>query len=235
MDDRIKYIIEKRKQVGWTIRQLANMAGLSYGEALHVERKGIYCETYVTKLTKAVDEALRVFLDQDLDKALDKAIAIKDSELKSDEASEIIIKKSDNKIQRISQKKDRKWSNQHEKCVKCGTTEKKHTAHGLCRTCYDYFNENRQKAHSRTYGIAGKRITKGYLVREYIIKKKSLTDIAKECFCTRQFIKKKMNEFKIPSRNLSPILSINNFDRLGIVTLQTIFLKYCHHNPIGHS
>jgi transcriptional regulator with XRE-family HTH domain len=48
VDERIKSLKEKRKQLGWTIKLLAEKADLSFGEALHVERKGIYCHAKVS-------------------------------------------------------------------------------------------------------------------------------------------------------------------------------------------
>ncbi len=168
MDERIKILIEKRKKLGLTIRQLAERADLSYGEALHVEKNGIYNETYVSKLTKALNNALR-------------------------------IKRKESGIPELGN--DQKWSLKHEECINCGTTKITHAGRGLCRSCYNFNNENQTKDHRRIRGIAGKKLTREYLVEEYLIKQKSLNDIAKECFCTRQFVYKKMREFKIPSRD----------------------------------
>ncbi len=39
------------------------------------------------------------------------------------------------------------WSKKHDKCIKCGTTEKKHKGNGLCVNCYR--KENRYKYYER--------------------------------------------------------------------------------------
>ncbi|MCA1669689.1 MAG: HNH endonuclease [Thermomicrobia bacterium] len=32
-----------------------------------------------------------------------------------------------------------RWSRKHDRCVKCGTTERPHNARGLCCNCYVYW------------------------------------------------------------------------------------------------
>jgi len=93
------------------------------------------------------------------------------------------------------------WSHKHDNCVMCGTTEEAHKARGLCVYCYDRDIEKKQKSHKRKRGIASKILTKEYLIKLYLIDQRSLNDIAKECCCTRQFVYKKMKEFKIPTRS----------------------------------
>ena len=46
-------------------------------------------------------------------------------------------------------------------------------------------------------------LLKDYLLEEYIEKKKSLADIAKECQITRQYVHKKMKEYGIQTRSKS--------------------------------
>ena len=36
------------------------------------------------------------------------------------------------------------WSIEHEKCIQCGTTERKHYAKGLCKRCYSRTREKRR-------------------------------------------------------------------------------------------
>ena len=93
------------------------------------------------------------------------------------------------------------WAKLFENCIKCGTTERNHRARGLCDKCYDQTYENKLKTYDRTRGIAGKVLTEEYLKEEYVSKKKSLSDIAISCSCSRQFVHKKMLEFKIPTRD----------------------------------
>lgn len=95
------------------------------------------------------------------------------------------------------------WSRKFEKCKKCGTNETNHKAQGLCMTCYHQEIEKRHKSHARGLGIAAKKLTRQYLLVEYFDNKKSPSDIAKECGCTRQYVYKKMVEYNIPFRNKS--------------------------------
>jgi lambda repressor-like predicted transcriptional regulator len=60
MDERIASLIEKTDRLGWTLRQVAEKADLSYAETCHVLRRKIYNETYVSKLTIAIDDALGI-------------------------------------------------------------------------------------------------------------------------------------------------------------------------------
>lgn len=58
MDDRIKSIIEKRKKLGWTLKELAEKACLFNKEASLVEEKRIYSQQYISKLSEILDKAL---------------------------------------------------------------------------------------------------------------------------------------------------------------------------------
>lgn len=93
------------------------------------------------------------------------------------------------------------WSQKHEKCINCGTTEVKHIARGLCVSCYNKFQYQKHKGKKIAFGLASKKLTKKYLLREYIDKEKSLSDIARECNCTRAFVYKKTVEYEIPLRS----------------------------------
>lgn len=44
------------------------------------------------------------------------------------------------------------WNKKYDACIECGTTEKKHTGHGLCSTCYW-----RQKTGSKKTGESKKK------------------------------------------------------------------------------
>jgi|WetSurMetagenome_2_1015567.scaffolds.fasta_scaffold40259_1 hypothetical protein len=99
--------------------------------------------------------------------------------------------------------KSKKWSRSYDSCQECGTTDIAHSGKGLCKKCYSFKNELTHKSHQRIRGVAGKTITKEFLEKEYIQNHKSLTDIAKVCSCTRQFIHKKMKGYGIQSRDMS--------------------------------
>jgi predicted DNA-binding protein YlxM (UPF0122 family) len=94
------------------------------------------------------------------------------------------------------------WARKYKKCTKCGTTKVKHLSRGLCVKCYHKEVENKHKQHIRKHGIASKKLTKEYLVNHYFKGKKSLSDIAEESSCSRQFVYKKMLEYEIPRRTL---------------------------------
>ena len=93
------------------------------------------------------------------------------------------------------------WSRKHKRCIRCGTLNVKHVARGLCVSCYNKFLHRRHRGKRTTRGLASKKLTKENLVSEYIGKKKSLRDIAKECNCTSQYVYKKMIEYDVPLRN----------------------------------
>jgi len=94
------------------------------------------------------------------------------------------------------------WARKHNKCIKCGTTQEKHLSRGLCVKCYHKDIESRHKKVTRQRGIAAKKLTKEYLINQYFKEKKSLSDIAEESSCSRQFVYKKMLEYGIPRRTL---------------------------------
>jgi hypothetical protein len=93
------------------------------------------------------------------------------------------------------------WSQRFEKCQSCGTTELKHRAKGLCVNCYGKETERKHKAHPRKRGIAGKKLTKEYLLEQYLGRKRSLSDIAKECGCSRQYVYKRLTHFDLQLRS----------------------------------
>lgn len=93
-----------------------------------------------------------------------------------------------------------KWSLQYSACVKCGTSKIPHKSNGLCSGCYQKKTEQRNSSLNRKRGGASNIITKDFLIKEYIENKNSLADIAKICFCSRQYIHKMIKHFKIPLR-----------------------------------
>lgn len=101
-----------------------------------------------------------------------------------------------NKTKLIAQK----WAHDFDKCVSCGKDDIPHASKGLCDRCYGKYQYRRINPHM--YLPAKDKtiiLSEEYLFQEYIKNKKSLSDIAKEYGCTRQFIYKKMKEYGIPS------------------------------------
>jgi len=93
------------------------------------------------------------------------------------------------------------WSQKYERCVSCGTTEVRHIARGFCVSCYNKFLHKRHKGKRAPRALASNKLTNNYLLQEYIEKKKSLRDIAKECNCTHSYVYKKIVEYNIPIRD----------------------------------
>src|SRR4030042_2540334 len=94
-----------------------------------------------------------------------------------------------------------KWSLKFERCVKCGRNDVKHLARGLCLYCHQQETEKRGRGKQRiAKGLASGKLNYQYLYEEYVNKKLSLSDIAKDCDCGRQYVYKRMVEFNIPLR-----------------------------------
>ena len=94
-----------------------------------------------------------------------------------------------------------KWSLKFDRCVQCGRNDIKHVARGLCIYCYRQETEKRIRGKQREkYGLVSKTLNYEYLHEEYVNKNRSLSDIAKDCDCGRQYVYKKMKEFNIPLR-----------------------------------
>jgi predicted DNA-binding protein YlxM (UPF0122 family) len=85
--------------------------------------------------------------------------------------------------------------------VNCGRNDVKHVARGLCLYCYRQETEKRNRGKQRLKkGLASYKLNYEYLFEEYVNKKRSLGDIAKDCRCARQYVYKKMKQFNIPLR-----------------------------------
>jgi hypothetical protein len=113
---------------------------------------------------------------------------------------------SDNKMSNAEERKPIKmqldsltqkpWSLKYDRCIKCGDDETRHIAQGLCLKCYQRNTESKD----RNEGMKHK-LYYSYLCEEYINKKRSLNDIAKDCNCTRQNVFKAMKQWGIPFRD----------------------------------
>lgn len=95
------------------------------------------------------------------------------------------------------------WSRKFERCVECGTTAFKHRSQGLCCPYYNRQIEQQHKDVQRHRGVASTKLTKQFLIEQYCDCQKSLSDIARLCSCTRQYVFKKMREYGIPLRSQS--------------------------------
>ena len=97
------------------------------------------------------------------------------------------------------------WAKQHDKCLKCGTTEFRHSGRGLCMRCYNFDSELRRKAHihPKTFRRRMAPISFDDLQRGYFDESMSTTDLARRYNCTRQYIHKLLRQHGIVRRNLS--------------------------------
>lgn len=92
------------------------------------------------------------------------------------------------------------WAINFDKCIKCGTNEILHASKGLCRRCYQALIESKHKHHEKLPKVSITILTKEFLLKEYSKGNKSLSDLAKECGCTRQFVYKKLKEYGLSGK-----------------------------------
>ena len=116
----------------------------------------------------------------------------------------------------------------YSQCIKCGSSDKPHISRGLCKSCYDKDIERRHKDNERiqNYGGSSKLLTAEYLAENYTKQNKSLSDIAKETNCSRQYVHKKLKEHPIPLRSKSAARDL---------ALTKDKLKFERHNEDGTS
>jgi intein-encoded DNA endonuclease-like protein len=94
------------------------------------------------------------------------------------------------------------WSRKFEKCIHCGSSEVKHIAKGLCKTCYTLNTEAEHKKHQRHQrGFSSNFLTKEKLIELYIEQEMSLSDIGKLAGCTRNNVHYKLKKFGIDARS----------------------------------
>jgi predicted DNA-binding protein YlxM (UPF0122 family) len=108
-------------------------------------------------------------------------------------------------IQNKPVKKRCEWARHYNQCIKCGSSDKPHVSRGLYKSCYDKDIEGRHKDNKRiqNYGGSSKLLTAEYLTENYTKQNKSLSDIAKETNCSRQYVHKKLKTCGIPLRSKS--------------------------------
>lgn len=61
---------------------------------------------------------------------------------------------------KVKKSKSNKWSKKYDTCIKCGTTERKHQANGLCWKCYKEYST--AKTSYKSYRFTGLRWSKKY-------------------------------------------------------------------------
>lgn len=93
------------------------------------------------------------------------------------------------------------WAKHYKRCINCGTVDIRHLARGLCARCYYRATEDRHNIRDRKRGLASKILTRQFLEEEYLSKKRSASEIARETSCARQYVYIKLNEYGIPRRS----------------------------------
>jgi hypothetical protein len=115
-----------------------------------------------------------------------------------------------------------KWATHHDRCRRCGTTDRPHRAKGLCKRCYhaEHNARLRKKPGGRRVGPRGpslrSQIPKPLLEKLYHDQQLSLQDIADRYGCTRVLVYLLMKEYGIPRRSYSKARRIAQ--RAGKVT-----------------
>jgi uncharacterized protein YdbL (DUF1318 family)/DNA-binding XRE family transcriptional regulator len=179
MNKQIKSIIEKREKLGWSVAKLAEEAKVNQHLIVFLEREN-------EAFNNVIADSKRII--KKINVALDNAIIDPKATIPQPKEKQI------------------KWSRFFSECKTCGTNQIKHKARGLCSICYDRENEEKHKNNIPLFnkrGAVGNKLSKEYLIKEYIENEKSLIDIAKECNCTRQNVYKKILKYQIPTRSLS--------------------------------
>jgi len=207
MDEIIKTIKNKRLKLGLPLHLVAQKAGISNYEARKIESGTIdwnilapsfheYWQKRVFSLDNVLNEKY-----QQVRLKIEEASRLKEKlELKEQQKKVGGINSSDKKRTKSDTPN---WSLKYTHCIKCGTTSTKHLARGLCATCYHKHTEKKHKKvnRSREYGGSSSILTEEYLYDNYVDKEKSLSDIAKDCNCSRQYVYKLIKSYNIPTRN----------------------------------
>jgi hypothetical protein len=193
-----KLIAERRRLLGWSQEMLSSKSGVHIREIKKIELGADYRHasvlTIIHTIMGALDSEQVIHFGRDLD-GLHQGI----------------------------EKAGKKWSRLYEQCIHCGKTDSVHMARGLCVKCYDKDSAVKHTKHrvARTRGDSSNILTKEYLIKSYAKQKKSLSDICKECNCTRQYVHKQMKLYGISLRDKSAarILALDKnkiaFERLN--------------------
>jgi predicted DNA-binding protein YlxM (UPF0122 family) len=182
-------IIERRNRLGWSDKILAKKSNVPYIVIRRMLEGSSCLDGYISQINSSLDEAIKSL----------SAIGKEQKQTKL-QFSEDLTTNSNN-----SAKRKYRWARQHNQCIKCGSSDKPHVSRGLCKSCYDKDIEKRHKDNERiqNYGGSSKLLTAEYLKENYTKQTKSLSDIAKETNCSRQYVHKKLKEHYIPLRSKS--------------------------------
>jgi predicted DNA-binding protein YlxM (UPF0122 family)/transcriptional regulator with XRE-family HTH domain len=235
LDSIIRSIIERRHKLGWSTKVLAEKANVPRSAIVRMEQGTGYWEDYISIINSCLKEAINELkIKQELIERNKRKVepisskykgSIDDIDIKTYfpnlERGQIKILFGDrrniekNKFTQDTNENDIKdiepsakgsgWARHYSKCIKCGSSDMRHIARGLCKSCYDKDIEKRHKDNERIqkYGGSSKLLTAEYLIENYIKQEKSLADIAKETNCSRQYIHKKLKGYEIPLRSKS--------------------------------
>lgn len=182
-------IIERRNRLGWSDKILAKKSNVPYIVIRRILEGSSCLDGYISQINSSLDEAIKSL----------PAIGEEQKQTKL-EFSKDLTTNSNN-----SAKRKYRWARQHNQCIKCGSSDKPHISRDLCKRCNDKDIEKRHKDNERiqNYGELSKMLTAEYLAENYTKQNKSLSDIAKETNCSRQYVHKKLKEHSIPLRSKS--------------------------------
>jgi predicted DNA-binding protein YlxM (UPF0122 family) len=192
MDSIIQSLIERRNRLGWSTKKLAEKSDVPYSAIVRMERGTGYWENYIKQIDSSLNKAL-------------KSLSTIEKEQKQTQLQFHTPINENGSTNRTPLKKRCGWALHHTQCIKCGTSDKPHISRGLCKSCYGKDIERRHKDNGRiqNYGGSSKLLTAEYLLENYTKQNKSLSDVAKETNCSRQYVHKKLKEHHIPLRNKS--------------------------------
>jgi predicted DNA-binding protein YlxM (UPF0122 family)/transcriptional regulator with XRE-family HTH domain len=199
----IKSIIEKRKKLGWSTKDLAEKSKVPHSAIVRMEKGIGYWEDYIKLINSIVNNATNKL---DIDNYLQQLTVIKKKHKIENKDIVIAPLTSANGFEnRKPRQKKCEWAIKYNQCIKCGRSDVRHIARGLCKNCYDKDIEKRHKNNDRTqkYGDSSILLNTEYLIEHYIEQEKSLADIAKATNCSRQYVHKKLKACGIPLRNKS--------------------------------
>lgn len=203
-------IIQKRDRLGWSNETLAEKSNVPL---IVIQRflEGSFCLSgYIEQIKSSLNQAFE-----------SKFLIEKEN---ITETKKFIAPPPDSILKNRKPRKRRcEWALHYSQCIKCGSSDKPHIARGLCKNCYDQNIETRHKDINRIqkYGSSSQILTAKYLIENYVEQNKSLSDIAKETNCTRQYVHKKLKEHyiqlrsKSASRNLALEKNKLKFERLN--------------------
>jgi len=191
VDSIIQSIIERRNRLGWSTKKLAEKSDVPHSALVRMESGTRYWEDYIKQIDSSLNKAI-------------KSLSAIETEQKQTQLQFYTPTNENNSTNRNPLGKRGGWARHHNRCIKCGSSDKPHISRGLCKSCYDKDIERRHKDNERiqNYGGSSKLLTEEYLLENYVKQQKSLSDIAKETNCSRQYVHEKLKEHLIPVRSM---------------------------------